>query len=382
MSGDVGLDRADPRVGQTLRFENREWAVTDHSSYWEGDYRVNEWCCESEGTTAYLLKELSETEGTRWFFTRQITLERVTLPGGEALGAHLSRTSTREPPGSLTYDGQTYRRAETTEGTYEDEPGERVSKTTWEYWDAPHAHNLAIERWADGRVDGYHGAYIEPGQVTLHVGSDASGLPAPPGAMAFVPSASRPAAAEPRSTARSGKKPKARAAAPRADNPFRFGLICGCVLYVIPFFLGMPFDRSAAIAVSGGAVIGWLGALACVPFLGSIALLAALVAATVFWRFPPLTSPVGLVALLGLPVALAWWARARGAVESPRAVHYLAGFAVAAPLLALGYYHYFWYAPVPHTLGHLFLALGPSVLGGVAGSVISRLVLGGPSRAS
>lgn len=379
MSGDVGLDRADPRVGQTLRFESREWAVTDHSSYWEGDYRVNEWCCESEGTTAYLLKELSETAGTRWFFTRQIAPERVTLPGGEALTAHLSGTATREPPGNLSYEGQTYMHAETTEGTYEDEPGERVPKTTWEYWDAPHTHNLAIELWGDGRVDGYHGAYIEPGQVTLRSGSDAPGAPEPPAAMAFVSSPSQQVTTESRSTARSRPKAGARAVAAQAANPFLFGLIFVPVLYVIPFFLGLPFDKGAALAVSGGAFIGWLAALTSAPLLSSIALLAALVATTAFWRFPPLTSAVGIVALLGAPAALAWWGRARGGMGSRRAVHYLAGFAVAAPLLALGFYHYFWYAPTPHTLGQLFLALGPSVLGGVAGSVISRLILMRPA---
>jgi Domain of unknown function (DUF4178) len=90
-----GLDRADPRVGQTFSFEGRDWEVTDHSSYWDDEgYRVIEWCCECDDTEAYLLKEVREGEPDRWFFTRSIPRQGVgDLPA--APGA--------TPPPALTY---------------------------------------------------------------------------------------------------------------------------------------------------------------------------------------------------------------------------------------------------------------------------------------
>ncbi len=160
-------DGSGPRVGLTLLLEGREWEVTGQSTYWnEEGYRVQEWCCEIEDTTAYLLKESGRKERrTRWFFTREIPAEAVALEGGEALGDWLRRSRGASPPSALTYQGLAYRYEDTTEGTHEDESGKRVRKTTWDYWDARHAHNLAVELWPDGRFDCYHGAYIDPGQV-------------------------------------------------------------------------------------------------------------------------------------------------------------------------------------------------------------------------
>jgi hypothetical protein len=48
---------------------------------------------------------------------------------------------------------------------------------------------------------------------------------------------------------------------------------------------------------------------------------------------------------------------------------------VAAPLAGLGIFHYFTFAPAPHSLGQWLLALGPAGIGLLAGVVIAALVV-------
>jgi hypothetical protein len=48
---------------------------------------------------------------------------------------------------------------------------------------------------------------------------------------------------------------------------------------------------------------------------------------------------------------------------------------VGAPLLGVGSYHYFHFAPGPHTPEQLLLALGPAAIGALAALLISALLL-------
>ncbi len=354
-----GLNVAEPRVGQTLSFDGREWEVTDHSSYWnDAGYRVTEWCCETDDTEAYLLKEIQEGSPTRWFFTRSIPREGVgDLPGGRP----------SSPPPTLTYGGQTYRYAETTEGTYEQDPGDRVQKATWEYWDDGRRHNLAVEVWADGRLDCYHGAYIEPGDVQLtDEPAAAPGEPRPETPSAFAAVASAVAAAR---TAKSATMK------PASGNPFVVAMVMFALVYLVPFFFaGRPFDECVAVALPIALLFGWLSARRGAPGGGWIGLLGLAVVAFVFRNFHPLSSPVGLATLLVAPAAVGFWGR-RHAATGRRSVVYLAAFVVGLPALVLGFYYYFWFAPGPHGLGQLTLALGPAALGALVATVISSVVL-------
>lgn len=337
------LDESAPSVGLTILFDGREWQVTGQSSYWTDEgYRVHEWCCEAGDTTAYLLKEGDPEHGTiRWFFTREIDGAVVAVAGGERLGEWLRRTTDATPPEALTYQATPYRYADTTEGTHEDDSGTRVRKTTWDYWDGGHAHNLAVERWPDGSFDCYLGAYIEADQVTI-----------------------RPAAAQ------KGFRPRLQA------NPFLAAAVFLPLAYFVAFIAGRPFDESMTFALPVAAAIGWMLALPLAPAAGLAALIAVPVAAGVFLRFPPLTSEAGLVALFGIPAAIGWLARRRGYAGRRLAVQYAAAFGLAAPLLGVGFYSYFRLAPGPHTADQLVLALGPAALGSLAGFLVSGLVLG------
>jgi hypothetical protein len=363
-AGRSGLGAADPRVGQSLTFEGREWEVTDHSSYWDEGYRVIEWCCESDGAEAYLLKEIHEGAPVKWFFTRRVPNARV-----EGLPAS-GRDAT--PPPKLTYEGRSYRYAESTEGTYEEDPGHREEKTTWEYWDGGRAHNLAVEVWADGRIDCYHGAYIEPGQVTLGengedsgAGGSGRGVAAAAGAAGLAGVALRAAGAG-----------KAKAVPGRGANPFAIAMVTVPFVYVIPFFLGRPFDQCLAVALPLAFLFGWLFGRSTAPGAGWIGLLGLAAVGYVFWHFPPLGTTAGLATLLGAPLVIGLWGR-KHAERGRRAVVYLAALVVGLPALVIGFYYYFSFAPVPHSLGQLGLALGPAVLGAVAAMTLARVLLTG-----
>lgn len=335
------LDEADPGTGVTILYDGREWNVTGQSSYsTEGGYRVHEWCCEVGDTTAYLLKEGDPKEGTiRWFFTREIDDGAVAIEGGEGLGAWLARDPEANPPQALTYQGTSYHYAETTDGMHQDESGKRVRKITWDYWDAGHERNLAVERWPDGSFNCYLGSYIEPGQVVIR----------PAGRKSF----------------------HARSRA----NPFLSGLFFLPIAYFFAFILGWPFDECLSLALPIAAAIGWLAALPSAPSACMAALLAVPLGAAVFWYFPPLTSASGLAVLVGIPVTIGWLAQQRGYSGRKAAVLYAAAFAVAAPLLGVGFYYYFNLAPGPHTPDQLFLALGPAAIGCLAGILIAGLIL-------
>jgi hypothetical protein len=382
------VDRAEPGVGDTLTVAGEPWEVTDHSSYWnDAGYRVTEWECEAGDTTGYLLKELAEGGTPKWLFTRQIDPAAVTLPGGGALAASRPQRG-GPPPAALVHDGQTYQHAETTEGTYEDDPGEREAKTTWDYWDGGHARNLAIEIWEDGRLDAYLGAYVDPAQVTVEAGDgdddedDAGDTPGSGGAAA-IDTARKLLGAVSAGGLAAGAAGAAASGVRTPSRPLVALAILVPLVYVIAFFFGQPFDRAMGVALAVAALVAWLGPLFRAPLAALVALALVPVLAALFWRFPPLGSPVGVGAFLASPLLVVGVARARGVRGERAAIGYLAAFAVALPLLVVGLYHYFQFAPGPHGLAQWVLALGPAVLAGVAARLLAALLLvttGEPDR--
>lgn len=336
------LEESGPRVGIAILFDGQEWQVTDQSSYSTDEgYRVHEWCCERGDTTGYLLKEGDPKQGSiRWFFTREIDADGVKVSDGKRLAERLQGSTDPAPPDALTHEGVTYRYADTTDGTHEDASGKRVRKVTWDYWDGGHAKNLAVERWPDGSLDCYLGAHIQLGQIAIH------------------------------RAAPQGYRPRLQA------NPFLGAAVSLPFFYFLAFVIGWPFDEGLSLALSLAALVGWLLALPSTPVAGLAAILAASIGGAVFWRFPPLTTAPGLVTFFAAPSLIGWLARTRGHAGKRLAVQYAGTLSVAAPLFAVGLAYYFRFAPGPHTLDQLSLALGPAGLGAFAGYLVSGLVLG------
>jgi len=104
-------------------------------------------------------------------------------------------------------------------------------------------------------------------------------------------------------------------------------------------------------------------------------LVAVPIGVAVFWYFPPITTASGLIVLMAMPAAIGWLAKKRGYLGRKLPVQYAAGFGAGTPILGAGCYEYFYLAPGPHTPDQLFLALGPAAIGGLAGFLISGLVL-------
>ncbi|HEY7678285.1 MAG TPA: DUF4178 domain-containing protein, partial [Candidatus Methylomirabilis sp.] len=287
-----------------------------------------------------LLKEADPKQGRiRWFFTREIPEDAVAVEGGGLLTEWMEREHDPKPPSVLAYHQNSYRYEETTEGTHEDDAGQRVPKVTWDYWDGGHTHNLAVERWPDGSFECYLGRYIDPDQITIR----------PPDA---------------------GAVPRPRLGA----NPFLGAVILVPCAYFLAFVIGRPLDEGLAFSLVVAAAGGWMMAVRRAPAAGVAALAAALAAAAVFWRFPPLTTGPGLAVLFGAPAAIGWVARGRVPSEGRLAVLYAAAFGVAGPLLAVGLYEYFRFAPGPHGPDQLVLALGPAALGGLAACLVAGLM--------
>lgn len=336
------LDEVDPRTGQALVIDHAEWTIVGHATYRTEGYHADEWECRKGGTTGYLLKE-RERDGVRWFFTIPAALSAVTLPGGESLDRWRGREPQGGPPATLVFRGGAYRYETSTEGLYEEQPGraaergrsgaERgrsgVGKTTWEYWDGAHVYNLAIEQWPDGRLEAYHGAYVDP--RTLEV--------------------------------RSGSRSALAAA-----------VIVAAFAYFIALLVGLPFDRCTGISLLVVTIIGLVRALYHAPSAAPAGLILTPLLGIVFFRFPPLTTVAGLVTLIAAPALMGRWALTTP--TAPRSsVRLAACFTVALPLLVVGLYYYFSFAPGPRSFGQYALAIGPAVIGGLAAMTIAGLVL-------
>jgi len=299
-----------PRVGMILVHEGMDWTLAGRSTYKNPDaWQITEWECEAGGRSGSLLKEIDPSGRITWFFTTEIPASAVRLPDGKGL----IQAKAASPPEALVYEGETYRYAETTEGTHEDDSGESQRKTTWDYWDARHQFNLAIELWADGSLECYRGQYILPGQFTFRQGR------------------SRPAA-------RRGTPLRL------GGHPLRLALVVLPFAYLVSFFTNHPIDVSLTFALAAALTAGWLSALRHAPLAALAALLAGAVAAAVFWRFPPLTTWPGAALFFATPLAVR--------------------------LLV-----YFRFAPGPHTPDQFALALGPAGIAGLIAWVVSGLLL-------
>jgi hypothetical protein len=340
-------------VGLDLEIVGRSWSVSDHSSYDNADgYHVDEWECErSDGAeTAYLLRETGADHSgqERWFFTRPIPISAITLEGGKPF-ADVAAGST-EPPPALVYRGLAHGFDEQTDGTYREDPGDEAGKITWDYWDAKEEQNLAVERWADGRIDCYYGRRIDPARVRVREAA------APASGLGLV----------------------SRVAGTRLSMGHSETVGRAVVLFVVAAIgavlamaaRGAPIDGlSAVIAV----VALLLARLLFVSARSATAWLAATVGlAVAFSRFPPLSSIAGLALLAVVPAGIARWLGSAG--PDRRAVVRNAAVAAGIATVAAGLYHFYRFAPVPPSAGQWGLAVGPAPLAAALAAAIAFAV--------
>ena len=348
------LSEHDPKNGDVVHLKGVSYEVTSRDTYKNDDgYRVIEWCLETDDTENYLLKEFDKG-GMKWFFTRWQTNDSVTLPDGTQLHEVLHGVKDMKPPTLLLHGGVQYGYDDTTEGTDEDDDGNKVDKTTWDYWDAAHQKNLAVEIWADGGVDFYLGYYIKETDVSIDPGAakddDDDGDDDGADLIGLVGSF-------------------------YGSSPFL------AILTLTPVIAGglwvfldgdVSFDACVAIA----AFISFSGALlqlaAAYPSAGWLCGISGVCLVPVYFNFHPITHPLGLATLVLVPALV----RFMGAKDpgDPAGRDILVAAAVGMPAAVVGLDMYFNYAPAPNTTGQFVVALVPALAAAAAAWALSRFV--------
>jgi uncharacterized protein DUF4178 len=350
----VSLSAAGPSIGDILTIDGHRWSVTERATYRAAsgasraasgaapraasDVQTIEWACERSDLleTSYLLRE--ETDAVRWFFAHPLPLSALTLSGDRPAEHALAELTI--PPDALIYRGRAHGFEESMDGEYTtDGDDEATRKTTWDYWDATHTDNIAIERWPDGTIECYHSRAIDPSAIPV---------------VSTVPTIGK---------LRSG-----------------IGGALTFLIFVALFVLAM--QQAVEPVLTLGLAVTALIALIVIavhsprlalPWLGGLVVLAL-----VFSRFPPLTSVPGLAGLILAPAIITRWIT----MQEPGAPRLVLGaaVAVASATLVAGLTFYYRFAPAPRSLGQYMLAVGPAPIAGVVAALIAFLVVRAAAR--
>jgi hypothetical protein len=232
------------RPGHWVIYAGTEWQVNDYSTYTDPQgYQLCEWelTAPRSGNTYYLLRELEtgdsvqhadraalrtpsglgalpfnsgdlsrsraidpESAAVCWYMAKPVNTAKIFLPDSGApitsLWAHVRWGD--QPPEALMVYGKTYYYDSQTRGAYSAEgeaTGDRVERVTWDYWDADHRGNLAIETWPDGRLELYISQVIDPQSVVVQ--PRGLQMPIALNRTAAIATVDSPAIAEPNTTA-------------------------------------------------------------------------------------------------------------------------------------------------------------------------------------
>jgi Domain of unknown function (DUF4178) len=156
------------RAGDRITYYGVRWQVGDHSTYTDAKgYATEEWLLRSTtGKEYYLLKEIdpASTGGERWYIAEALPTPKIIDPSTQtdvltSLGATMRSAQTPYP--QLQLFNRLYQFESATEGTYESDDGAQ-QRITWDYWDAAHLWNLALEAWSKGKLVVYSTREVQP----------------------------------------------------------------------------------------------------------------------------------------------------------------------------------------------------------------------------
>lgn len=155
------------RPGDRLKYHGVQWNVKDCSTYHEPQgYETTEWLLRSQtGKEYYLLREVDpqdEESGVNWYLAEEVRFPHIYQPGSQYdlfvdLWSDMQGQNTPYP--ELQVFNRVYYFESQTQG-YED--NDRKTRITWDYWDAAHQWNLAIEAWIDGSLAVYSTKLVKP----------------------------------------------------------------------------------------------------------------------------------------------------------------------------------------------------------------------------
>jgi len=166
----------DMRVGDWVRWDSRDWEVTDRDGYRESaDYAETQWELEAgSGETYYLVRSQENKAGGQeevWVCTTQTGISSVQFcgPSGEWRN-FIEKDDLQAPPARVRYDGAELSLDGETKVKAEDDDGNTVPKLTWDYYDQARKRNVAIEIWREPDADyyeAYNGRVVRPADFGL-----------------------------------------------------------------------------------------------------------------------------------------------------------------------------------------------------------------------
>ena len=119
------------------------------------------------GKEYYLLRELDPHNPetlVHWYLAEEIHLSKIFQPGSQhdlIVNLWDDMQAQKTPYPELQVFNRVYYFESQTKGSYEDNEGE-TSRITWDYWDAAHQWNLALEAWQDGSLPVYLTKLVNP----------------------------------------------------------------------------------------------------------------------------------------------------------------------------------------------------------------------------
>ncbi len=154
----------DMRVGDWVRWDSRDWEVTDRDVYrGSADYGETQWeLSPGYGSPYYLVRSLENKDGGTeeiWICTKETGIGGVQYlsPSGDWINFK-EQDSLQTPPGRARYGEVELSLDGETKGRAEDDEGSTVTKLTWDYFDSTRRRNIAIEVWKESDAD-YYEAY-------------------------------------------------------------------------------------------------------------------------------------------------------------------------------------------------------------------------------
>ncbi len=157
------------RTGDRLTYFGVRWQVKNYSTYTDAKgYEIEEWWLKSTtGKAYYLLREVdpsSSSADVHWYIAEELSNPKLYDPGTQTdvLTTVADRMRGQETPYPvLQLFNRHYQFESKTEGTYESDDCSQ-ERITWDYWDAAHVWNLALETWRNGKLSIYSTREVQP----------------------------------------------------------------------------------------------------------------------------------------------------------------------------------------------------------------------------
>lgn len=157
------------REGDRLKYHGVQWMVKDYSTYTDPQgYETEEWLITSQtGKEYYLMREVDPNNPdalVHWYVAEELRNPAIYEPNSSrdlATTLAMDMRSHKEPYPELRLFNRIYQFESQTEGQYESD-GQMRSRTTWDYWDATHLWNLALEAWSDRTLVVYSTREVQP----------------------------------------------------------------------------------------------------------------------------------------------------------------------------------------------------------------------------